>query len=101
MVSKSSSVKLNTDSCILGFTKKSLSAVLGLEMSFSSSKRWILFAPSAFNLLFGRSGFNFFQNSTGNDVVEASSIQKSLTAFLFSAVTLFPCCCFFFVVSPV
>ena len=29
-LSKSSSVKLNADSCFLGFTKKSLSAVLGL-----------------------------------------------------------------------
>ena len=31
-LSKSSSFKLNADSCFLGFTKKSLSAVLGLAL---------------------------------------------------------------------
>ena len=32
--------------------------------------------------------FHLLQHSPGNDVVDAASIQKSLTAFLLSAVTL-------------
>ena len=51
----------------------------------------MLIAPSVLDLLFGRSGFIFFQNRPVDDVVEAASAQKYLTALLFRAVTLFLC----------
>ena len=72
LLSKCSSFEFNADSCIFVFTKKSFTTVLGLEMSFAvvgspSSKRWVLVAPSMIDLLFGRSGFIFVQNSPGNE----------------------------------
>ena len=88
---KSSSVRFRTDSCILGLAKKSLSTALGLGISCPLSKRRISAEPSIFDLLFGRSGFIFFQKRPVDGVVEAVSSQKSFIALLFIAVTEFLC----------
>ena len=40
----------------------------------------MLAVPSVLDLLFGRRGFIFFQNKPADDVPEAASVQKFLTA---------------------
>ena len=80
-----------TDSCILGLAKKSFSTALGLDISCPLSKRRMSEEPSIFDLFFGRSGFIFFQNRPVDGVVEAISVQKSLIALFFIAVTVFRC----------
>ena len=88
---KSSSVRFRTDSYILGLAKKSFSTALGLDISWPLSRRRISAEPSIFDLLFGRSGFIFFQKKPVDGVVEAASAQKSFIALLFIAVTEFLC----------
>ena len=75
---KSSSVRFRTDSCILGLAKKSFSTALGLVISCLLSKRRISAEPSIFDLLFGRSGFIFFQKKPVDDVVEAGDVGREV-----------------------
>ena len=84
-------MRFKTDSCILGLAKKSFSTALGLDISCPLSKRWMSAEPSIFDLVFGRSGFIFFQNRPVDGAVEATSEQKSFIALLFIAVTEFRC----------
>ena len=88
---KSSSERFKTDSWILGLAKDSLSVAQGLDATFPLSSRKMSLRLSPLELLFGRSGFIFFQNRAGHDFVVAALMQKSFTAFFFKAVTLFLC----------
>ena len=88
---KSSLERFKTDSRILGFTKDSFSVAQGLDATFLLSSRKMSLRLLPLELLFGRSGFIFFQNRPGHDFVEAALVQKSFTALFFKAVTLFLC----------
>lgn len=86
---KTSSERFKTDSGILGFAKDSFSVAPGLDATFPLSSRKMSLRLSPLELLFGRSGFIFFQNRPEHDFVEAALVQKSFTAFFFKAVTVF------------
>ena len=86
---KTSSERFKTDSGILGFAKDSFSVAPGLDATFPLSSRKMLLRLSPLELLFGRSGFIFFQNRPEHDFVEAALVRKSFPAFFFKAVTVF------------
>ena len=71
---KSSSERFKTDSGILGFTKDSFGVAQGLDATFPLSSRKMSLRLSPLELLFGRSGFIFFQNRPGHDFVEAALV---------------------------
>ena len=85
----SSTEKVRTDSLIVGDVKYSLrdALVSGTILLYLSKQIELVLT---LDLLFGRSGLSFFHNKTGEHLeeIDAASKQKSLTNWLFRAVTL-------------
>ena len=78
---KTSSERFKIDCGILGFATDSFSLVPGLDATFPLSSRKMSLGLSPLELLFGKSGFIFFQNRPKHDFVEAALVQKFFTAF--------------------